>query len=349
MDKGNVLRVRSNKLGLLLGSFLLVGIWTGCTENGHRTIDPAPLEHKLDIGRLDQQLFNAKLESLPDLNAQLYREHGTFYRIYIEDILQGAALNDPRLPRVLADFISDPDWSAAQQAVDSVLGDLEPQRVQFQDAFGRLKTLFPDSITPSVIAFNSGFNFGIFPTDSVLGVGVEWFIGSDNPVIGLLTPDAFPQFMKDRMIPEMLVPSALKGWLLVHYTKDIRGEDLLTNLVETGKVMAILDVLLPNTDPELKFAFSKEQLAWCEANEFEIWKNLVSDEKLFSKQADDIGRMMNDGPFTNGLPRESPGHIGEWIGYRMVTAYLKENPDASFAQLIAIEDPKVILRSYKPK
>ena len=178
---------------------------------------------------------------------------------------------------------------------------------------------------------------------------MEWFIGSNSPVIGLLAPDAFPQFMKDRMVPEMLVPSALKGWLLVHYTKDIRGEDLLTNLVETGKVMAILDVLLPYTHPDLKFAFTKEQLAWCEANEFEIWKNLVSDEKLFSKQADDIGRMLNDGPFTNGLPRESPGHIGEWIGYRMVTAYLSENPDVSFAQLIAIEDPKVILKAYKPK
>ena len=59
--------------------------------------------------------------------------------------------------------------------------------------------------------------------------------------------------------------------------------------------------------------------------------------------------MLNDGPFTNGLPRESPGHIGEWIGYRMVTAYLSENPDVSFAQLIAIEDPKVILKAYKPK
>ena len=349
MDKGNVLRTRSNKVERVLISLTLVGVLTGCTEKGHRTVDPVELEHELTIGRLDQELFNAKLDSLPKLNMELYREYGTFYRIYIEDILQGAALNDPRLPMVLADFISDPDWSAAQQAVDSVLGDLEPQRVQLNDAFGRLKALFPDSITPSVIAFNSGFNFGIFPTDSVLGVGVEWFIGSTSPVIGLLAPDAFPQFMKDRMVPQMLVPSALKGWLLVHYTKDIRGEDLLTNLVETGKVMALLDVLLPKTDPDLKFAFSKQQLAWCEANEFEIWKNLVSNEKLFSKQADDIGRMMNDGPFTNGLPRESPGHIGEWIGYRMVTEYLKENPDVSFAQLIAIEDPKVILKFYKPK
>lgn len=349
MDKCNVWDFRSSKLDFIALVMTLVGLLTSCTENGHRTVDPVPLEQELHIGRLDKGIFDPTTDSLAVKIVQLKNEYGTFYRTYIEEILQGAALEDPRSPLVIAAFINDPDWSAAQQAVDSVLGDLEPQRQQFQDAFGRLKTLFPDSLTPHIIAFNSGFNYGIFPTDSVLGIGVEWFIGSDNRVVGLLAPDAFPQFMKDRMEPQMLVPSALKGWLLVHYTRDIRGQDLLTNLVETGKVMALLDVLLPDTDQDLKFAFTKEQLAWCQANEFEIWKNLVNGEKLFSKQADDIGRMMNDGPFTNGLPRESPGHIGEWVGYRMVMEFLEENPDVSFVQLFGINDPKVILKAYKPK
>jgi hypothetical protein len=58
---------------------------------------------------------------------------------------------------------------------------------------------------------------------------------------------------------------------------------------------------------------------------------------------------MNDGPFTNGFPRESPGHIGEWIGHRMVQAYLNEHPEVSFAELLAMDDPKVILQSYKPR
>ena len=69
MDKGNVLRARSNKLGLLLVSYSLIGIWTSCTENGHRTVDPIALEQNLTIGRLDQRLFNAPLESLPSVNA----------------------------------------------------------------------------------------------------------------------------------------------------------------------------------------------------------------------------------------------------------------------------------------
>lgn len=225
--------------------------------------------------------------------------------------------------------------------MDSTLGDMEAQRAQFEEAFGHLHTLFPDSLVPHVVAFNSGFNYGIFPTDSVLGIGVEWFIGKDHPVIGYLAPEAFPAVREGphdtgdarAQRGEGLAPRA-------HYTRDIRGADLLTNLVETGKVMALLDALLPDTDPHLKFAFSKEQLAWCEANkESLVWKDIVGKDELYSKDNETIGRLMNRSTFTNGFPHESPGHIGEWMGYRMVMAYLKQNPKTTFAQLLALDDP----------
>ncbi|MCB0770667.1 MAG: hypothetical protein KDC00_09705 [Flavobacteriales bacterium] len=322
---------------------------TACSDPGHREVSIEDVPLTVEIGRLDRELFRTLPDSVPAMSRRALAEYGDFYRVYIEDILQGAPLEDPRLSAVLTRFVQDPDWSATQEAVDSVLGDMEPQRAAFEDALKRMQVLFPDSLTPRIIAFNSGYNYGIFPTDSVLGVGVEWFIGKEHPVIGYLAPEAFPQYMKDRMRPEMLVPSAMKGWLLVHYTRDIRGADVLTNLVETGKVMALLDALLPDVDPALKFAFSDQQLEWCRTNEYNIWKEVVSKEMLFSKNADDIGRLMNDGPFTNGLPRESPGHIGEWIGFRMVQAYLKDHPDTSFEELFAMNDPNAIQKSYKPR
>ena len=70
---------------------------------------------------------------------------------------------------------------------------------------------------------------------------------------------------------------------------------------------------------------------------------------VIGKKGEDIGRWMNDGPFTNGLPRESPGHLGEWIGLRMVQACMKANPELTFAQLFAINDPREILKHYKPR
>lgn len=324
-------------------------LWTGCGDDGHTQVAIEDVQLHVDIGRLDHDIFHTSPDSLHAMSSVAPAMYGAFYRTYVEDILQGAPLEDPRLPMMLRAFATDPDWSLAQQAVDSVLGDLEPQRLEFENAFKRLEVLFPDSLAPRIIAFNSGFNYGIFPTDSVLGIGLEWFIGPQHPVIGYLAPEAFPQYVKERMRPEMLVPSAIKGWLLVHYTRDIRGEDLLTNLVETGKVMALLDALLPETDPALKFAFTKEQLAWCEANEYSIWKDIVSKDQLFSKSAEDIGRLMNDGPFTSGLPHESPGHIGEWIGYRMVKSYMADNPKITFQQLMDVNDPRVILKTYKPR
>ncbi len=339
-----MLLLRSSKTVLIAVAFLA----TACSGDPVQGIEPS-VDLDLRIGRLDQDLFHAPPDSMGAASLKAYATYGEFYRIYIEQVLQGAPINDPRLPMVLHRFVLDPDWSEAQRAVDSVLGDMEAERAQFEQGFERLSTWFPDSLTPRVVVFNSGFNFGIFPTDSVLGVGAEWFIGPEQPVIQYLAPENFPQYVKDRMTPDMLVPSAVKGWLLVHYTRDIRGADLLTNLVETGKVMALLDAVLPGTEPYVKFAFSKEQLAWCEANEFLIWQEVVSKDQLFSKKTEDIGRWMNDGPFTNGLPHEGPGHIGEWIGYRMVRAYLDENPKTTFAQLLALDDPRAILKDYKPR
>jgi hypothetical protein len=329
--------------------FVCALVIAACNGTREPELPPGTAPVALSIGRLDQELFHASPDSLAAISLRAHATYGGFYRIYIEDILQAAPIGDPRLPLALHRFVLDPDWKAAQHAADSAFGDMAAQREELERAFTRLKVFFPDSLTPRIVAFNSGYNYAIVPTDSVLGVGMEWFIGKDHPVIGYLAPERFPQYMKERMQPTMLVPSAVKGWLMVHYLRDASGEDLLAQLVETGKVMALLNALLPESDPHLQLAFSEEHLAWCEANEYEIWKALVGQDQLYSKKGEDIGRWLNDGPFTNGLPHESPGHLGEWLGLRMVQAYMKEHPSTTFAQLFAIDDPRLILKTYKPR
>lgn len=343
--ESNVGPSRAAKTVLIAGVLL----WAACNGRIEPELPAGAEPVTLTIGRLDQDLFHAAPDSMAAASLRAHANYGEFYRLYIEDILQAAPVGDPRLPLALHRFVLDPDWSEAQHAADSVFGDMAEQRADLEGAFNRLKAHFPDSLAPRVVVFNSGYNYAIVPTDSVLGIGVEWFIGKDHPVIGYLAPERFPQYMKDRMQPDLLVPSAVKGWLMVHYLRDASGEDLLAQLVETGKVMALLDAILPECDAHRKLAFTADQLAWCEANEYEIWKALVGKDQLYSKKGEDISRWMNDGPFTNGLPHESPGHIGEWIGMRMVQAYLKENPRTTFVQLFALNDPRLILKHYKPR
>lgn len=323
---------------------------TACGGEGHTPVAPRTAEPvQVEVLRLDQDLFRGVANAPSTFNLALQAKYGDLYSTYVEDVLQATAVGDPRLPMVLTRFVMDPDWSAAQSRADSVFGDMRTEQGLFNEAFTNLHHFFPDSVVPRVVIFNSGYNYGVLPADSVLGVGVEWFIGADHAVVARLAPENFPQYMKARMYPGMLVPSAVKGWLLVHYTRDIQGADLLTNLVETGKVMALLDAVLPGVDAASKFAFTNDQLTWCEENEFQVWREIVGKELLYSKKPDDIGGIMSDGPFTPGFPRESPGHIGEWVGYRLVSAYLKANPDLTFAELFALQDPRVFLKTYKPR
>ena len=250
MAKSNPSHCPTMMVGIFVSTILVL---IGCGGGSHRQ-DAAKVDVQLRIERLDQDLFRDAKDSAGNFNLKLYAKYGAFYKDYVECVLQAAPIDDPRLPIALTRFVMDPDWNSIQQHADSVLGDMEPQRAQFEEAFGKLKGFFPDSITPRVIVFNSGFNYGVIPTDSVLGIGVEWFVAKDSKVVSYLAPEAFPQYVKERMRPEMMVPSAVKAWLQVHYTHDVRGEDLLTNLVEIGKVLYLLDALLPETDPSLKFA-----------------------------------------------------------------------------------------------
>lgn len=318
----------------------------GCGERGRSGIQSPPVP--VVIERHDQALFHAPPDAMRGLHLALQERFGTFHRLYVERILAIGAVEDPRSASELIRFAQDPDWRTIQDRADSVLGDMAAQQALLGAAFGRLRTAFPGSIVPRPIAYNSGFNFGVFPTDSVLAFGVEWFVGPDHPVVRMLAPEAFPNYVKQRMVPEMLVPGAMKGWLMVHHMPDVAGGDLLDHLVATGKVMLLLEAVLPEVDPTLRFAFTADQLRWCERNEYNIWKELVAKELLYSKREADIGRFLNDGPFTSGLPRESPGHLGEWVGYRMVRAWKDAHPDAGFDRLFQT-DARSILKYYRPR
>ncbi|HEY0977341.1 MAG TPA: hypothetical protein VGE21_07705 [Flavobacteriales bacterium] len=344
------MRVVKSKVRLGVAMGLCATLLTASCGSGDGNPPPvAPVKQDLTVrlDRLDQELFHRGSE--PGNALALQAKYGDFFRTYVEDVLALAPVDDPRLAIGLTRFAMDPDWRSVQERADSLFGDMAREQEQFNIAFGRLQAHFPDSLVPRVIIYNSGFNYGVLPTDSTLGVGVEWFIGKDHPVVGLLTPEVFPQYMKERMRPEMLVPSAVKGWLLVHYIADLTGTDLLTHLVETGKVMVLLHDLQPSAQPAVPFAFTDAQLKWCEENEFNCWREIISRELLYSKKAEDIGRFMSDGPFTPGFPKESPGHIGEWIGYRMVRSYLADHPNTTFAQLFAMHDAREVLKSYKPR
>ena len=59
-----------------------------------------------------------------------------------------------------------------------------------------------------------------------------------------------------------------------------------------------------------------------------------------------------DGPSATGMPPESPGNIGAWLGLQIVEAYMKQHPEKTLKELITepIDAQRFLMESkYKPK
>jgi uncharacterized protein YjaZ len=56
--------------------------------------------------------------------------------------------------------------------------------------------------------------------------------------------------------------------------------------------------------------------------------------------------LLREGPFSAGLPRESPDRMGQFLGYQMVKQYMDEE-SISLKELVKLPY-NTILQSYKP-
>ncbi len=333
-----------------LKGFLLiltaVCLWS--CESSRWDVDTSKIDYDGEILRLDQALFDEPSQ----LSAQKLRDlesvYGPFLDVYLMDIMQIGSHTNPMTPPLLGQFVGDRVWQELQADIESVHPNLELEQGQLAHGFKRYAAFFNTDTLPEIITYNSGFNIGVYPSSAYLGIGLEWYSGSDLDVIDRLPPDMFPQYKRDAMQPKYLVPNALKGWVLVKHQEQLKGETVLSRLVFEGKIHYITHVLLEETPLEDVFNFSYEQLMWCEESAYGMWKYLLENDLVYSNDLMLINKLVGAGPFTPGMPPESPGGAGRWIGYDMVSQFMESNDQVSLKDLMYQDLDKAILNNYRP-
>ena len=216
-------------------------------------------------------------------------------------------------------------------------------------AFRNLKYYFPPDTLPTVYSNISGLYYEApieyFGNDMI--ISLDLFLGRDfEPyrAIGL------PQYTVRRMAPEYIVPESMKQVGMSHLPADLAPRTLLDHMILHGKVLFFLDAVLPSYNDTLKTGYTLAQEAWCKDNEASFWSLLLEDELLFSTDPFVVNKFILDGPFTSGLPKESPAMLGRWTGWQIVRKYMATHPDTGLGGLFAIEDSQRILSEsrYKP-
>ena len=300
---------------------------------------------------MDEQVFEANWENMNDLMSITSQNEGLF-DLYFEFILNNPPkLSDSIRFQQMKRFAEDPVMNQFYDAIEeNFAGALfDPYKQEIDRAFSYYQYYFPDQEIPELMTFQGGFNYKIVPNDTLLGLGLEWYIGKDNDLIKKLSPQAFPQFEKNKMQPEYLVVDAVKGFLKVKYQEQMRMENLLSVMIFYGKIQYLTDAMLHDKADHLKLNYSEAEYEWLVKNEKEIWTFLAEQNLLFDNNLRVITQWVNDGPFTTGLPQESPSRAGIYMGWRLVQHYMDKHPDMSLQELIDKKNDNAILSAYKPR
>ena len=208
-------------------------------------------------------------------------------------------------------------------------------------AFRYYKYYFPDKEVPKVTFHVSGFNQCVVTLPTRVSVSADYYLGEDYPIY----PSVAYQYEVPYLTREHLPVDAMLGWLSSEYpTEDYR---LLESMINHGKLMYLLEVFLPDYEMSEILSFTKEQFAWCEEHEKRIWHSIVENKELYSTDWRTIMKYTKPAPFTSGYSQEhSPGRLGVYVGWKIVTSFMKAHKDLSLQDLMRTTDAQEIMRYY---
>jgi gliding motility-associated lipoprotein GldB len=286
---------------------------------------------KVNVVRFDDLFYNAKPGDLPKLKA----EFPYFFPEGNSDTVWTNKLNNPLLQEL-------------HHEVDKKFPDTKKLENDFTELYQHIKYYYPQAPQPKVVTLISEMDYqsrAIY-TDSLALVSLDLYLGKDHKFYV-----DFPQYIRQDFEPSQLMPDMVTAFA---YGKIAPPKDhtLLSVMIYYGKELYMKDKLIPDTPDHEKIAFTDEQMKWTKANEVEIWRYFVENKLFFDTDPKLPGRFINPAPFSKfylGFDKESPGRIGQWIGWQIVRSYMEQNDKVTLQQLLAL-DAKVIFDNskYKP-
>lgn len=332
------------RIGLYI---IIVLIITGCGKRHDYFTDKIePVE--IEILRFDNSLLNVSEETAMQDVRLLYDQYADFMPVFVEDILGIPVADTAYLISALPQFLNDTlyGFRATNQREKELFSDISDIEKSLNQAFAKTHYLYPDWPLPTIYFIVSGFNASIFFMGNDIVVGCDMYLGSDYEYYNRVVYDYQKYTMRKECIPADVVSAYL--FRNIPYTS--KENRLIDNMIYRGKIMYLLSVIMSDEKDYEVMGYSKEQWRWCEKYERQIWNTIMDKRDLFKTESLVLTSYLNDGPFTSEISQDSPARLGTWIGWRIVEAYMNNNPRISIQELMADGNAMGILElsHYKP-
>lgn len=330
----------------LLLLLFCAGLFSGCSQKDQNHTNIALRYQSFpfykDYIALDTQHIGESL-------TKLEKKYPHFLNFYLDTVMSlnmHGQFSDTN--KVFNSLLTFKDYRHLFDTVLQVFPNTKEQDQAIITAFKNLK--YNDSsfrIPTKVYYFISYLNNSAFTySDTVLGVGLDMFLGRNfKPYESV----GIPAYATIRFTKENIPVWACRVVYENRFPFNPDNKNLLDLMVEKGKEIYFLKKCLPEIPEHLLLGFTEEQMKWCNENEALIYNFFIQHKLLYETRLQEIMRYVLDGPNTPGFAPESPGNLGTFIGWKIITDYAK-NEKADLETVLKQQDPQLILReaNYKP-
>lgn len=337
---------KRNTLEIVLVLLLISVVSISCKDKklypdvDHIQIDLKVVPFYLEINKVDTLNVISSIQLLQE-------KYGKFLQAYNQKIIRLGKVEDQDYPQRLNSFINYQANKDIIQKAKEVFPNHNAFIHDLERGFKYYKYYFPDAKIPDIYLMISGFSQSIAVDNDWVGVSIEKYLGSDCEFYEWLN---IAKYLRKGMTKEKMAPDVLRAMALTNYHYNDQVDDLINHMVYKGKIRYFIHRMFPELQDTLLFDYSAAQMDWCTTNEANMWASMVEWKHVFSNDRMLIRKYTEDAPFTANFGNNSAPRGGEFLGYKIVEAYMNKNDQVTLKELMEESDGRKILAAsnYRP-
>lgn len=217
-----------------------------------------------------------------------------------------------------------------------------------ENIYKHLIYYFPLIKIPKFLTLTNNVDYQnkIIFADSIVLISLDTFLGSTNKIY-----EGIPSYIKADM-DRSRFSSILVDEIANSIVRRPVSRFFLDKIIYKGKILLLKDFIIPSSNDGIKIGYSDKQINWAMQNEDYIWKYFIENELLFDTDDDLEDRFINPAPFSKfylEIDNDSPGKIGQWIGWQIVRSFSKKNPLLNISEILDLSSEEIFKKAnYKP-
>ncbi|MGV3698086.1 gliding motility lipoprotein GldB [Flavobacterium sp.] len=293
-----------------------------------------------------------EIEETPPVELKVYRFEKAFFDTPPSELANVKAEYPFFFPEGTPDEVwiekmKNPLWRELYQEVEKKYSDFGKQTNEIEDLFKHIKYFFPKATLPkvyTVIAEMDHNNKTIYANDKLI-IALELYLGKDHKFYDKA------KYIEQNFEERQMMPDIVTSFSLGKIPPP-KENTLIEEMIYYGKQLYMKDELLPDYNDAEKIGYTPEEIAWCQENESYMWRYFIDEQLLYSTDSKLPGRFINVAPFSKfyrEVDNDSPGRVGQWIGWQIVRSFMQNN-EVSMPDMLKMDARELFEKSkYKPK